>query len=50
MQYFDGEIDKFVRAGMISYDDGMAWYATNPGSLRLELADYKSDEESEFEK
>jgi twitching motility protein PilT len=43
MQYFDGEIDKFVRAGIVDFDTGLA-YATNPGNLRLELADFPSSE------
>src|SRR5215471_14056700 len=38
MQHFDGEIEKLIRAGMIDFEVGMA-YATNPGNLRLELAD-----------
>jgi twitching motility protein PilT len=38
MQHFDGEIEKLIRAGMIDYDTAMA-YATNPGNLRLLLAD-----------
>jgi twitching motility protein PilT len=39
MQYFDGEIDKLIRAGTIDVETGLS-YATNPGNLRLELADY----------
>lgn len=39
MQHFDGEIEKLIRAGVIDFDTGMA-YATNPGNLRLELADF----------
>jgi twitching motility protein PilT len=39
MQHFDGEIEKFIRAGVIDLDTGMN-YATNPGNLRLELSDY----------
>jgi twitching motility protein PilT len=38
MQHFDGEIEKLVRAGVISGDVGLS-YATNPSNLRLELAD-----------
>ncbi|HEY3972019.1 MAG TPA: PilT/PilU family type 4a pilus ATPase [Candidatus Sulfotelmatobacter sp.] len=38
MQHFDGEIDKLVRAGVVDLDTGLA-YATNPGNLRLALAD-----------
>src|SRR3954471_167541 len=39
MQHFDGEIEKLVRAGTIDFETGMA-YATNAGTLRLELADF----------
>jgi twitching motility protein PilT len=39
MQHFDGEIEKLVRAGLVDLDTGFA-YATNPGNLRLILADY----------
>ncbi|MBS1851275.1 MAG: PilT/PilU family type 4a pilus ATPase [Acidobacteria bacterium] len=39
MQHFDGEIEKLIRAGVVDMETGMA-YATNPGNLRLELADY----------
>lgn len=39
MQYFDGEIDKLIRAGTIDVETGLS-YATNPGNLRLELADF----------
>jgi twitching motility protein PilT len=38
MQHFDGEIDKLVRTGIVDIDTGLA-YATNPGNLRLALAD-----------
>src|SRR4249920_1799663 len=38
MQHFDGEIEKLIRAGLIDYDTAMA-YSTNPGNLRLQLAD-----------
>jgi twitching motility protein PilT len=38
MQHFDGEIDKLVRAGIVDLDTGLA-YATNPGNLRLAMAD-----------
>lgn len=43
MQYFDGEIEKLVRAGSVEFETGMA-YATNPGNLRLELADFTPPE------
>jgi twitching motility protein PilT len=41
MQYFDGEIERLVREGIISLDVGLA-YATNSGNLRLELSDLAS--------
>jgi twitching motility protein PilT len=47
MQHFDGEIDRMIRAGVIDYEVGLA-YATNPGNLRLELADFAAGE-SELE-
>jgi len=39
MQHFDREIEKMIRAGTVSLEVGLA-YATNPGNLRLELADF----------
>ena len=39
MQHFDREIEKMIRAGDVSMEVGLA-YATNPGNLRLELADF----------
>ena len=39
MQYFDGEIEKFVRNGIVDFDTAIG-YSTNPGNLRLELADF----------
>jgi len=38
MQYFDGEIERLVREGVISRAVGML-YATNPGNLQIALAD-----------
>jgi twitching motility protein PilT len=43
MQHFDSEIDKLVRAGTISFATGLL-YATNPGNLRILLADVPPDE------
>jgi twitching motility protein PilT len=43
MQYFDGEIEKLIRAGVIDFETGMA-YATNAGNLRLELSDLAGSE------
>jgi twitching motility protein PilT len=40
MQHFDGEIEKLVRAGIISMETGLA-FSSNAGNLKLELADFK---------
>jgi twitching motility protein PilT len=45
MQHFDGEIEKLIRAGTITMATGLL-HATNPGNLRIELADVREDEES----
>ncbi len=39
MQYFDGEIDKLIRSGVVDFDAGLA-FASNAGNLKLELADF----------
>jgi twitching motility protein PilT len=39
MQYFDGELERLVRAGIIDLAMALA-YATNAGNLRLQLADF----------
>jgi twitching motility protein PilT len=39
MQHFDGEIERLVREGVIDVETAMN-YATNPGNLRLEMADF----------
>ena len=44
MRHFDGEIEKLVREGIVDFEVGMA-YATNPGNLRLELADFAAAQE-----
>jgi twitching motility protein PilT len=46
MQHFDGEIEKLVRVGLVDIDTGLA-YATNPGNLRLTLADLADGSEQE---
>ena len=58
MQHFDGEIEKLVRARVVELETALG-YATNPGNLRLELADFDASappepppaqaSESEFE-
>src|SRR6202795_1636934 len=44
MQYFDGEIEKLIRSGVIDFETGFT-YATNPGNLRLELTDFLDGQE-----
>jgi twitching motility protein PilT len=39
MQTFDSELEKMVRSGVVSKDDGLA-YATNAGNLLLRLGEY----------
>jgi twitching motility protein PilT len=46
MQHFDGEIEKLVRQGIVSFSTGLL-YATNAGNLRVELADVAMEEEAE---
>ena len=43
MQHFDGELEKLVRAGTITLKVAYL-YATNPGNLRIQLADVPDDE------
>jgi twitching motility protein PilT len=43
MQYFDGEIEKLIRAGVISVSTGLT-YSTNAGNLRLLIADVADEE------
>ena len=45
MQHFDGNIETLVRAGTIDLETGLA-YATNPGNLRLQMADLAQGGES----
>jgi twitching motility protein PilT len=46
MQYFDGEIEKLIRAGLVEMSTGLA-YATNPGNLGLQLSDLPAAAENE---
>jgi len=39
MQYFDGEIERLIRSGVVNLEVGLS-YATNAGNLRLELSDF----------
>ena len=43
MQYFDGEIEKLVRDQVITLTTALL-YATNPGNLRVQLADIPNEE------
>jgi twitching motility protein PilT len=43
MQYFDGELEKLVRAGTIAQSTAYL-YATNPGNLRVALADVPDED------
>jgi twitching motility protein PilT len=39
MQHFDGEIERMIREGIVDVDVAMG-FSTNPGNLRLEIADF----------
>ena len=43
MQYFDGELEKLVRAGTIAQSTAYL-YATNPGNLKVALADVPDED------
>jgi twitching motility protein PilT len=45
MQHFDGEIEKFIRNGIVDFETGIT-YSTNAGNLRLELADYVENQQT----
>jgi twitching motility protein PilT len=45
MQHFDGEFERLVREGIITYETAML-YATNPGNLRVQLADLPSGDQT----
>jgi len=42
MQSFDGEIERLVREGVLTVSTAML-YATNPGNLAVQLADFSED-------
>jgi twitching motility protein PilT len=44
MQHFDGELEKLVRSGIVSFANAML-YASNTGNLRVQLADLQPKEE-----
>jgi twitching motility protein PilT len=39
MQHFDGVIEKLIRTGVVDFETGLQ-FSTNPGNMRLEMADY----------
>ena len=39
MRSFDGEIERLVREGVLTYATGLL-YSTNPGNLQVRLADF----------
>ena len=41
MQHFDGEIENLIREGIVDFETGLS-YATNPGNLRLQMADLRN--------
>jgi twitching motility protein PilT len=43
MQYFDGELEKLVRAGTITMSTALL-YATNAGNLKVALADVPDED------
>jgi twitching motility protein PilT len=43
MQHFDGEIEKLIRAGVVSIETGMS-HATNQNNLRLQIVDLIEDQ------
>ena len=46
MQYFDGELEKLLRAGVITRTTAVL-YATNAGNLQVLIADIPPDEDPE---
>ena len=49
MLHFDGSIEQLIRAGTVELETGLA-YATNPGNLRLQLADIAGEPPAEVAK
>ena len=43
MQYFDGELEKLARGGVITTATALL-YATNSGNLQIQIADMLEDE------
>ena len=47
MQYFDGEIERLIRANTIEAEVGLS-YSTNQGNLRLQISDLSEEQDSDF--
>jgi twitching motility protein PilT len=47
MQYFDGEIERLIRANTIEAEVGLS-YSTNQGNLRLQISDLFEDQDSDI--
>ena len=48
MQFFVGEIEKVIRAGLVDIHTGLS-YATNPGNLKLQLGDLLDSQAEDME-
>ena len=42
MQHFDGELEKYIREGVVDFEAALG-FATNAGNMRLEMQDYLED-------
>jgi twitching motility protein PilT len=49
MQHFDGVIEQYIRSGQVDLETGLQ-FSTNPGNMRLELADYIENPRNATEK
>jgi twitching motility protein PilT len=49
MQYFDAEIEKLIRTGIIDIATGLS-YATNPGNMQLQIADLMEEQVTDNKK
>jgi twitching motility protein PilT len=48
MQYFDGELERLVREGVLDMETALS-YSTNAGNLRLSLADLAEEREADLQ-
>jgi twitching motility protein PilT len=46
MQYFDGELERLIREGVVEMETGIS-FSTNAGNLRLSLADLAEERRGE---